>query len=89
MAEDRFIPFRRCIVCRTSSPKVDLIRFAVTTDGLQLDSTGQLPGRGLYICRNEKCINAAFTKNCFAKSLRRNVSKDELNRLYEEMKNNN
>ena len=89
MAEDRFIPSRRCIACRTSFSKTDLIRFAVTKDGLQFDSNGQLPGRGLYICRNERCINAAFSKNCFAKSLRRSVSKDELNRLYEETKNIN
>ena len=87
MPEERYIPVRKCIACRTCFPQNELIRVAVTKHGLKLDIQRKLPGRGLYICRNSSCTDTAFSKNCFAKSLRRSVPKEELERLREDFKN--
>ena len=87
MPEERYVPVRRCIACRTSYPQKELLRFAAGKDGLAFDAQHRLQGRGVYICRKEDCVKTAFEKNCFAKSLKRSVPREELARLREEIKN--
>jgi predicted RNA-binding protein YlxR (DUF448 family) len=74
------VPERRCIACRRSFPQSELIRIVSTPDGLKPWGKG-MSGRSCYICRNEKCVETAFEKNCFARSLRKEVRKNELAEL--------
>ena len=87
MPEEKYVPVRKCIACRTSFPQKELLRIAVTKDGLLFDEYRRLPGRGVYICRNESCVKTVFEKNAFAKSLKRSVPKEELVRLREDLTN--
>ena len=52
---------RRCVNCRESKHKKELLRVVRTPEGnFVIDSTGKANGRGAYICKNETC--AAETK---------------------------
>jgi len=48
---DKFVPMRRCIGCMQSKPKPELVKI-----------NPQEPGKGQYICNNEKCIAIAIKK---------------------------
>ena len=74
------VPERRCIACRRSFPQSELIRIVSTSEGLKPWEKG-LSGRSCYICRNSECVETAFEKNCFARSLRKEVRKTELAEL--------
>ena len=51
---------RSCVICREKREKKDLIRIVRLPNGeVEIDLTGKKPGRGAYICRDEKCINNA------------------------------
>ena len=74
------VPERRCIACRKTFPQSGLIRVADTPDGLKLWEKG-MSGRSCYICRNKTCVDTAFEKNCFARSLRKDVKRTDLAEL--------
>ena len=89
MDKEKYVPARKCITCRNSFPKAELIRFSVSGEHIALDADQKAPGRGIYICNKQECINAAFDKNFFAKTLRRKVDKEELAKLRKELNDNN
>ncbi len=47
-----FVPMRRCIACMQSKAKPELIKL-----------NPNMPGKGKYICNDEKCIELAIKKN--------------------------
>ena len=53
---DKKIPMRMCVACREMKPKKDLIRVVKTADGIRLDKTGKLAGRGAYVCNDKECV---------------------------------
>ena len=52
---EKKVPERRCIGCMTSRPKQELIRIVADENGLHIDPSGKMPGRGAYLCRSEEC----------------------------------
>lgn len=81
------IPLRRCCGCGESFPKKELIRVVRTPDGaVQMDFTGKLSGRGVYVCRSLACFKKARRADRFARSLEIAVSEDVLNALEEEVR---
>ena len=47
---------RRCVNCRESKHKSELLRIVRTLDGeFKIDFTGKANGRGAYVCKDEKC----------------------------------
>ena len=74
------VPQRRCIACRKSFPQSELIRVVDSPEGLRLWEKG-MSGRSCYICGNSSCVETAFEKNCFARSLRKEVKKTDLAEL--------
>ena len=83
----RKIPQRRCCGCGESFPKKELIRVVRTPDGtVQMDFTGKLSGRGVYVCRSLTCFKKARKANRFAHALEMAVSDDVLNALEEEVR---
>jgi predicted RNA-binding protein YlxR (DUF448 family) len=62
---------RQCAVTRRVLPESELIRFVAAPDGsVAVDLKARLPGRGVWISRNEDAVAAAVRKNVFARSLR-------------------
>ncbi len=77
----RHIPQRTCIGCRTTSSKWDLIRVVRTADGVRVDPTRRLPGRGAYVHARRACWEAAFKRRAFARALRTQLTPADLEHL--------
>ena len=81
------IPQRQCMGCRERKAKKELIRVVRTPDGaVQMDFTGKLSGRGVYVCRSLSCFKKARKADRFARSLEIAVSEDVLNAREEEVR---
>ena len=74
------VPERRCIACSKSFTQSELLRVTCTPEGLKLWEKG-MSGRSCYVCRRKECVDTAFEKNCFARSLRKEVRKTDLAEL--------
>jgi predicted RNA-binding protein YlxR (DUF448 family) len=68
-AKIKKIPMRRCVGCRESKPKKDLLRIVASDDGVSVDLTGKANGRGVYLCRNEACFDMARKKKAASRGL--------------------
>lgn len=51
----RHIPQRTCVGCREVLAKRSLIRIVRTPDGVRVDPTGKLDGRGAYLHEVRSC----------------------------------
>jgi uncharacterized protein len=51
----KHIPQRTCVGCRTVLPKRSLLRLVRRPEGVQVDPTGKLAGRGAYLHSNRTC----------------------------------
>ncbi len=71
---DRRDPLRRCIVSGTVQPKLGMIRFVISPDGVAVpDLDGKLPGRGLWLGAERALVERAEARKLFAKAARRAV----------------
>lgn len=71
------VPMRMCAICRTLRPKKELIRLVRTADGqVFMDETGKRPGRGLYVCPDKKCVDAALKGSRLEKTMGRAVDQE-------------
>lgn len=68
-------PLRKCIACNEMHEKKELLKIVLSKDGnVCIDIKGNLPGRGCYVCKSEKCISLAEKQNKAARAFKRNVS---------------
>ena len=51
----KHVPQRTCVGCRTVLAKRELIRIVRTAEGMQVDPTGKLAGRGAYLHDRRSC----------------------------------
>ncbi|MBR3532340.1 MAG: YlxR family protein [Clostridiales bacterium] len=85
-ATPRKQPQRMCVSCRTRRDKKDLIRVTLKEDGtLTADPTGKLPGRGAYLCKDEKCIRTEIKAHRLSKGLKVSYDEEDLGRLVGEI----
>ena len=71
----KHVPMRTCIVCHESRPKRSLVRVvAMPENGLVIDPSGKLAGRGAYLCRNPSCWEEAIaSRDLMSRALRMTV----------------
>ena len=74
-------PQRMCIACRASDGKRDLIRLVRTADGVHLDASGKMPGRGAYVHPQVNCWEEALSGSLIQKALRTKISAENLSTL--------
>ena len=55
----RKIPMRTCVVTKEKLPKKELIRVVRTVDGVIVDTTGKVNGRGAYLKLDKDVIDKA------------------------------
>ena len=67
MSVTKRIPERMCVVCRQMKPKTELLRIVNTVDGVVVDGTGKLNGRGIYVCKCKECVTKAIKSKGFVK----------------------
>ena len=67
MSATKRIPERMCVACRQMKPKTELLRIVNTDDGVVVDTTGKLYGRGVYLCKCKECVTKALKAKGFVK----------------------
>lgn len=79
-------PMRTCVGCGESKSKRELIRVALSPEGIiSIDKTGKAPGRGAYICPSMDCLQAAYKGKKLERSLKHGVSKDVYETLQQDL----
>ena len=76
----KHIPQRTCVGCRTVMPKRQLIRIVRSPDGVQVDPTGKLAGRGAYLHDRRSCWERGL-KGALARALKTELVVEERERL--------
>jgi uncharacterized protein len=77
----KHVPVRMCVVCRDKAGKRALTRVVRTEQGLQVDSSGKMNGRGAYLCDRETCWETAVKTDLLAKALRMPLTEEDRERL--------
>ncbi|TVR18916.1 MAG: YlxR family protein [Anaerolineaceae bacterium] len=80
-AKKRRTPERMCAVCRTKHSKRALTRLVNTPDGIMLDPSGKLNGRGAYLCEDRVCWERAVNTSVLEKALRVTLDDDARARI--------
>ncbi len=76
----KHIPQRTCVGCRTVLPKRSLVRLVRRLEGLQVDPSGKLAGRGAYLHNARSCWEKGL-KGPLAHALKMDLTPDDLERL--------
>jgi len=74
------VPQRTCVGCRKVLPKRQLIRLVKTPDGVQIDPTGKIAGRGAYLHDQRSCWEKAI-KGALANALKTELTEIEKERI--------
>ena len=82
----RHIPQRTCVGCRETVAKQTLTRIVNSPDGVQIDATGKLSGRGAYLHNQRECWDRAL-KGALENALRTKLTVEERTALEEYGKN--
>ena len=80
MARRKHKPQRMCVACRQSQDKKTLVRLVRTPEGVFVDETGKLPGRGAYLHADPSCWEIGV-KRYLQQALRTTFSEADLKRL--------
>lgn len=82
MPKIKKVPQRICVGCQQIKEKKELIRIVRTPDQMvKLDPTGKLSGRGAYLCRDTKCLEAALAGKRLQRALRLELPQDVVENL--------
>jgi predicted RNA-binding protein YlxR (DUF448 family) len=74
----KHIPMRTCVVCRQQFSKRDITRIVRTADeGVVVDSTGKLNGRGAYLCSKPSCWDKAVAGKILDQALKTMLTEQE------------
>jgi predicted RNA-binding protein YlxR (DUF448 family) len=73
----KHIPQRTCIACRETGGKRGLVRLVRTQDGVRVDPSSKLPGRGAYLHPSRDCWNVALNSRRIQQALRTNLSEED------------
>ena len=79
----KHVPQRTCVVCRTTDAKRTLTRLVRTAEGVQVDPSGKLNGRGAYLCNQVACWQKAIGSDVLDKALRTTLTAGDRQRLKE------
>ncbi len=78
--KSKHIPQRTCIGCREVLSKRQLIRLVRTGEGIVVDPTGKLAGRGAYLHNQKSCWQSAL-KGALAHALKTELTEQDKQKL--------
>ena len=82
MKKTRRIPQRKCIVCGNLKDKNDLLRIVNNKEeGILIDESGKVNGRGAYVCKNTECLKGLKKSNKLNQAFKMKVD----DKIYEEI----
>jgi predicted RNA-binding protein YlxR (DUF448 family) len=82
----KHIPQRTCVGCREVLAKRSLMRIVRTSQGVQLDPSGKIDGRGAYVHNKRSCWERAL-KGALAHALKTEFSEEDHKVLREYLNN--
>jgi len=82
----KHVPQRTCVGCREVLPKRKMVRIVRTADGVQIDPTGKLAGRGAYLHDQRECWERGL-KGALAHALKTSLTQEDRARLEEFLNN--
>lgn len=71
---EKHVPQRTCIVCRRKVDKRQLRRLVATPEGVVVDPSGRLSGRGAYLCERRSCWERALQAGILERALRTSLA---------------
>jgi predicted RNA-binding protein YlxR (DUF448 family) len=80
----KHVPQRTCVGCREVLPKRKMVRIVRTADGVRIDPTGKLAGRGAYLHDQPECWIRGM-KGALAHALKAELTAEDRARLEEFM----
>lgn len=80
----RHVPQRTCVGCREVHSKRALIRVVRSPEGIFVDPTGKMSGRGAYLHDGQKCWEIGM-QSALATALKTELSEEDRERLSEFM----
>lgn len=82
MKKTRKKPQRKCIACGSLKDKNDLLRIVKNKEeGILIDESGKVNGRGAYVCKDESCIKSLRKSNKLNQAFKMKIDDD----IYEEL----
>lgn len=76
----KHIPQRTCVGCRAALSKRALVRVVRRPEGVQIDPTGKLAGRGAYLHSQRSCWERGL-KGALAAALKMTLTPEDRQRL--------
>jgi predicted RNA-binding protein YlxR (DUF448 family) len=76
----KHIPQRTCVGCRKVLAKRTLVRLVRTTEGVVMDTTGKMTGRGAYLHNDRTCWEKGL-KGALAHALKTTLDETNLETL--------
>ena len=80
----KHVPQRTCVGCREVLSKRKMVRIVHTAEGVRVDATGKLAGRGAYLHDRRECWERGM-KGTLAHALKTTLSAEDRIRLEEFM----
>ncbi|MEW6401461.1 MAG: YlxR family protein [Chloroflexota bacterium] len=80
----KHVPQRTCVGCRTVLSKRQLVRIVRGSQGVQVDPTGKLAGRGAYLHDQRQCWEVGL-RGALAHALKTELNPQDRARLVEFM----
>lgn len=77
----KHIPQRTCVACREVNEKRSLVRIVRGADGVTVDKSGRMPGRGAYLHESKECWEKALKRGILARSLKTEISPEDMEAL--------
>jgi predicted RNA-binding protein YlxR (DUF448 family) len=82
----KHVPVRTCVVCRERDGKRALVRLVRTDEGVVVDPTGKMNGRGAYLCDKASCWQRAMNGDVLSRALRVTLTEQDRARLAERVR---
>ena len=80
MVRQKHKPQRMCVACRQSQDKKSLVRIVRTPEGVYIDETGKLSGRGAYLHADPSCWEIGLKKS-LERALKTSFTEQDRERL--------
>lgn len=80
----KHVPQRTCVGCREVRAKRSLIRIVRRPDGIEIDATGKLAGRGAYLHDQRSCWERGL-KGALANALKTELTEQDRTLLQQYM----
>ena len=84
MVRVKHTPLRSCAACSRKLPKAQLTRVVRSADGrVEPDPTGRKPGRGTYLCDDERCRDTGIKRGRIDRALKSSFTEEDRTALVE------